>query len=158
MQQDRILEGYQSLMEETKWRLHAVNLAYRNEAVLPPGMVREVCYLQFRFICEVIAVGCLLAHGDIQATAPIRDTYEPGKIIKQLAKINPSFYPQPMQEQKEGKVVSLSARPDVPHLSRQELPKLWGRAGDALHRTPLIKVIDPAQFDPTFPDVFGLQK
>src|SRR5690242_2500032 len=88
---------YCSLMEEVKVRFEIINRTYQNPENLPPMLVREICYLQFRFICEIIALACLVAHGDIPETQALKDTYEPGKIIKRLEQLKLFFYPQPME-------------------------------------------------------------
>ncbi len=107
-------------------------------------MVREICYLQFRFICEIIALACLIAHGDIRETQAIRDTYEPGKILKKLERLNPYFYPQPMEliKMDDLKRFILKARPNIKHLGKKELPILWGSSGNFLHRSPMVKMLE----------------
>lgn len=134
---------YCSLMEEVKVRLAIINNTYQNNENIPPMMVREICYLQFRFICEIIALACLVAHGDLPEAKALKDTYEPGKIIKRLDRIKPFFYPQPMELERNesNKTVIFAGRPDSFHLTQTELPILWGKAGDTLHRSPMVKVL-----------------
>jgi hypothetical protein len=101
-------------------------------------MVREICYLQFRFLCEIIALGCLIAHGDITETHALRGTYEPGKIIKKMERLNRDFYPEPVEATSSG----IFGRSNLPHLTKQELPKLCAKSGDILHRTPMVKFLE----------------
>lgn len=148
---------YCSLMEEAKGRFAIINKAYQNQEDFPPMMVREICYLQFRFICEIVALACLVAHGDIPEAKALKDTYEPGKIIKRLEALKPFFYPQPMEliRDEEAKKAILHGRPELNHLSRKELPILWGMAGGVLHRTPMVKMIALKKADPdSFADIF----
>lgn len=148
---------YCLLMEEVRVRLDIVNLTYQNNNNLPPAMVREICYLQFRFICEIIALACLVAHGDLPEVEALKDTYEPGKIIKRLEQVKPFFYPQPMDmvKNEELKQTILKGSCDRPHLTQQELPVLWGRAGDVLHRSPMVKVLSKKKKVPgDFADIF----
>jgi len=149
-EQDEILKLYCRLMKEATIRFDIINHTYHNDAKRPPMMVREICYLQFRFVCEIIALGCLVACREIPGTQAIRDTYEPGRIIQKLEWLNPYFYPQPIEIKKSeaDKTFQLIARPDQNHLGKQELRTLWGRAGDALHRSPMVKMINGPQFDP----------
>ena len=49
---------YCELMKEVKLRFDALNAAYNNQAGMHPGMAREHCCLQLRFLCEIIAIGC----------------------------------------------------------------------------------------------------
>jgi hypothetical protein len=113
-------------------------------------MVREICYLQFRFLCEIIALGCLIAHGDITETHALRGTYEPGKIIKKMERLNPDFYPEPVEATSSG----IFGRSNLPHLTKQELPKLWAKSGDILHRTPMVKFLETTKPGPVdFSDI-----
>lgn len=61
-------------------------------------MVGEIFCLQFRLIYEIIALGGLEAHGDIKEAMALKGTYEPRKIIQKLGRLNPHFYPQPMED------------------------------------------------------------
>ena len=140
MDQQTTLRVYCALMEEAKIRFDIINGAYRNEAHYPAAMVREICYLQFRLLCEIIALGCLVAHGDIPEAQAIGDTYEPGKIIKRLEQLNPHFYPQPVEPVRTSGGLEIAGRPDTDHLKKDELPALWGRTGDVLHRSPMVKM------------------
>src|SRR5262245_42984791 len=68
---DAALRGYCDLMEELKIR-HAIigktlQEATNNHFAFEPFLVGEFCYLQLRMISELIALGCLLVHGDIPA-------------------------------------------------------------------------------------------
>jgi len=65
----------------------------------PSVIVREFCYLQLRMLCELIALACLVAHGDITAAQPnkLRKAYEADKILAQLATLHQHFYPQPIR-------------------------------------------------------------
>lgn len=55
---------YANIMQEIKIRIAAVDAETMNQLPVVPPLVKEFCYLQFRMICEPIAVGCLVAHGD----------------------------------------------------------------------------------------------
>jgi hypothetical protein len=145
---------YLMLMEEAKIRLDAINITYKNEPLLPPGLVRELCYLQLRFLCEIVALACLAAHGDVTKSKALRSTYEPGKILKQIELLKAHFYPQPMDFDKTNGNTQMRSRPDRLHLTKKELPKLWARSGAVLHRTPMAKLYAPPKQAPhDFSDV-----
>jgi hypothetical protein len=66
---------------------------------LPAAIVREVRFLQLRMLCELIALACLMAHGDIpavQASKKLSKEYSADKIIGQLDALHPNFYPYPV--------------------------------------------------------------
>src|ERR1700689_5024190 len=66
---------------------------------LLPVAALELCYLQLRMICELIALSSLLAHGDIEAvsTRKTLTRYEADWILDRLFAIHPDFYPQPIR-------------------------------------------------------------
>ena len=142
-------------MEEVKVRFDIINETYNNKAQYPPPMVREICYLQFRLICEIIALGCLVAHGDIPEAQAMKKIYEPGKILKLLEELNPHFYPQPIEIAKASDGSKQIRRLDANHLTKEELPILWGRTGDVLHRSPMVKMLKQMKpSDADFADIF----
>ena len=95
------IKMYLALMEEARTRIHIINRAYHNVECFPAQMVREICFLQFRFLCETISLACLVIHDGVKKTKRLRDTYEAGRIIFAMETQNPHFYPQPMEVKKE---------------------------------------------------------
>jgi hypothetical protein len=59
------IELYCGLMEEIKIRQQVISTILERKLSLPVRVAHELCYLQLRMICELIAIGCLVAHGDI---------------------------------------------------------------------------------------------
>jgi hypothetical protein len=135
---------------------------------LPDVLIRDFGFLQLRMLCEVIALGCLVAHGDIKATqeARLRKQHKADLIIEELDKLHADFYPYP---------VSLQITPGAPGtpgnlnlldttrpvLQKTEIRKLYGRCGDYLHRGTLKTLLtsrshialNSAQSD--FPEIVG---
>ena len=154
-QQESAIKTYLGLMEEAKFRFFVINNTYQNEQKFPPAIVSEICYLQFRLLCEIIALGCLLVHGDIPHPKALQKAYNPSKIMKHLEKLNPHFYPQPIKHTMKDNKHELAAIPDIPHLSKRDLMKLWNKSGDLLHRAPLTKLSKPPPTDiKKFSDIF----
>ena len=52
-------------MEEIKRRIDLIQRLVQGQIVIPQMAAFEFCYLQLRKICEVFALACLTAHGDI---------------------------------------------------------------------------------------------
>ena len=149
------IKNYLALMEEAKSRFFVINNTYQNEHKYPPAIVSEICYLQFRLLCEIIALGCLLVHGDIPHPKALQKAYNPTKIMKHLEKLNPHFYPQPIKHTLKDNKHELAATPNIPHLSKSDLIKLWNKSGDLLHRAPLTKLGKPPRTDvQKFSDIF----
>ena len=85
-------------MEEVKLRFSSVDAALNGGTSLPPLHVREF-FLQLRLLCESIALGCLVAHGEItttRLTSKLRKEWAADRIINQLEQLHPDFYPHPV--------------------------------------------------------------
>ena len=98
---DEIGPLYAALMEEIKRRVDVLRAVLDGTYPLPVMPAFEFCYLQLRKICEVFALACLAAHGDIPGvrTKLLQKTYNADFIIKQLATLHPQFYPVPGEQQ-----------------------------------------------------------
>src|SRR3954453_22754628 len=83
---------YLHCMVEIKERLRLI------EAILPAdigGLFKnEICSLQFRHICELIAIACLAAQGDFETQRAFREAYGPPEIFNALRTIFPRLFPQ----------------------------------------------------------------
>ena len=138
--QKSAIKMYLALMEEAKSRIEIIADTYDNKIGFPARMVREICYLQYRFLCEIIALACLVIHGDIKKTNALRKTYDPTKILKEMDKLKSHYYPQRMSMTKTGRQTKITGEPDKPHLTRSELSKLWQISGNFLHRGKMVNL------------------
>jgi len=142
---------YCDLMEEVKRRVDVVSHVTGGGARLPALAAYELCYLQLRFVCELIALGCLAAHGDIHHKVGkrlLRD-YNADHIIKGLSDLHPDFYPRPTRQIKDdetGRPVSWKPIEDG-YLTKDELLKLYGACGDVLHRGGFDRLLRPREID-----------
>jgi len=144
---------YRNLMVEAMFRLDLVDAIYEARATSEARVVREICYLQFRFLCEIIALGCIVAHGSY--TKRLLETREPDKILNEMQKLNEHFYPQPIEATFDPatKAHNIKVTPQKNHLTKKELAKLWGKCGDALHLAPLKKALKAQSHDPDLKDI-----
>lgn len=141
--QEAMGELYASLMEEVKVRAHAIDLATKGTTGLPSPIVRELCYLQLRMICEVIALGCLVAHGEIGRVSigDLRNYHEADKIINKMEHLLPGFYPKPtIQNIMPDGSIDLTDKHSG-FLTKNELLALYHTAGNVLHRGKLKKIL-----------------
>lgn len=128
---------YISLMDEIKGRCEATQIAIGGQQ--PPfreRVVWELCHLQLRMICELIALACLAAHNEITTAqkGKLIGTFSPGEIMRRLEELHPDFYPKPAAE-KIGPSGGLDVVPFVgEYLTKQDLLKLYSDCGDVLHR------------------------
>ncbi len=134
---------YAALMEELKIRLRTIDSTLLADKVLHGTINREFCFLQLRMSCEVLALACLVAHGDISATRSLRlqKRYEPDKIMKMLEEIHPDFYPYSVRQVRRSDKESHFDDFDGPILIKEELFRLYGKCGDVLHRGNMKKLL-----------------
>jgi hypothetical protein len=135
---DRIRELrllYCEFMEEVKRRRDLISGALHGEFDMPKLAAYEFCYLQFRFICELIGLGCLAAHGDIPTSREVHETYQPGRIFSELERLNSDFFPAPGKLIYDGKKL-LGMQPiSNGALTKEELKILYDReCGTILHK------------------------
>jgi hypothetical protein len=90
---EAVLTLYSRLMDELKQRsmlLGQLASGTLNFAIIPNF---ELCQLQIRLICEIFALACLTAHGDIPdvKSAMMQKEYNAEKIIGKLGRLHPNF-------------------------------------------------------------------
>ena len=129
---------YGGLITEARFRIEAVErlLARSN---MPPRIIEELCYLQLRLLCEVIALGCLVAHGDIRTRKMMRES-KPGIIFKQLERCTPTSTQKPSYYRCENGGLHVEPRPG-PWLSKDHLKTLWKKSGNELHRGNVARLL-----------------
>lgn len=129
-------------MEEAYTRIDAIDHGTLNRTGLASPFVQEFAYLQFRKLCELMAVACLLAHGDIQGAASMRKEWNADKIIKRLASLDPNFFPylvdfdlNPPQGQHKGVIGREGG------LTKEEMLKIYYECDNHLHVGSLTKLL-----------------
>ena len=123
---------YADLMDEARIRIHAMRDAINARGSWAPRLLQEFLYLQLRTLCETIALGCLVAHGDVKNRSTLKRWGIPA-VMKEMEKLNPDFYPRPVRIRFLPEVVKLDDY-SAPTLSKAELVKLWERSGSFVHR------------------------
>lgn|SRR6266404_1107933 len=120
-------------MDEARWRIHAMRDAIAARDRWVPRLLQEFSYLQLRMLCEVIAVGCLVAHGDAKDAGTLK-LWKAPDIIKRLEQLNPDFYPRGVRFRKLPNGGTHLDDYNVPQLTKAGLVQLWERSGSFLHR------------------------
>jgi hypothetical protein len=128
---------YAGIMEEVKVRIGWVEDAVNGRNELDGQLVSELCYLQFRLICELISLGCLVAHGDVTTSTKLVNEFAADKICTELEKLHADFYPKPHDQVR--KVPGSFHLDDVnePFLTRADLKTLYVKTGRVLHKGKL---------------------
>jgi len=167
MQKDQkaLIALYANLMDEVKVRIDCIDRAVNGQTGFPGPIVREFCYTQLRLLCELIALSCLVAHGDIPATYAKRlgKEWSADAIIEGLTKLRPHFYPIPMRQADRrsisGKVQSHSVEALNPMaFPKETLLELYGQCHQHLHRgnvRKLLKSTTPIELDTKFPEIIA---
>jgi len=143
------LTMYGQLMEEVKVRFQVINLAAQGHTQLAAPFVREFMYLQTRLLCELIALGCLVAHGDIGSlqSHKVGRTFSADEILDRMSKLRPHFYPIAMRETS---VVLVDGGPKRNHnleaiepspLPKEDLLSIYAKTHKYLHRGSLKKLL-----------------
>jgi hypothetical protein len=136
---------YANLMDEVKVRLDCISTVCNGRGGLPTVIIREFCYLQLRMICEVIALSCLVAHGDIAAfrSHKVGRSYSADDILERMEKLRPHFYPLPFaQTVKPNPPPHYEMRSINPSpLSKEELLSLYGLTHRYVHRGSLKQML-----------------
>jgi hypothetical protein len=125
---EEAMNAYSMLMIEAGHRFRAMDTALEGKTGLPDGAIPEFCFLQLRMLCELIALGCLTAHGDLQIGKDLRKAWQADRIIRLLEELHPDFYPRAATRTERGIELSEDIFP------KEELVKLYGKCGDVLHR------------------------
>src|SRR3981189_3786866 len=108
------IQLYCSVMEEIKFRLEWIRNVIHAKISIAQTIGRDICYLELRMICELIAFGCLVAHGDIKATRAaklMKDRYQADFLVNAMAELHPEFYPVAM--------IPLISQPAIPTIPGQ---------------------------------------
>jgi hypothetical protein len=130
------LSTYSGLMEEAKQRLLDMDTALAGQTGLTDGSVCEFCFLQLRMLCEVIALGCLTAHGDLQV-GKLKQDWKADRIVRRLEELHSDFYPIAATQTMAGPDLYDAVLRKDGFLTKEELLKLYWKCGDVLHRGSL---------------------
>lgn len=134
---------YASLLDEAMVRITSIDFAVRGLSQLHPAMVQDFCFLELRMLCELIALGCLVAHGEINATQAsiLQKEFAADKIIRRLETLHPNFYPHAIRIYPIVGEVKFD-RVQEGFLTKRELIKLYAECGSKLHRGSLKKLVN----------------
>jgi hypothetical protein len=145
----QIIEQYRQMMEEAKLRLGTIDAALSGLiTIIPMPALREFCFLQLRML---IALACLVSHGDIPATQSkkMRKAYQPDQILPALEELHANFYPVPIQDGPTDPTVDRHFNPvDSGYLTKSDLIRLYGTCGDKLHKGNVRSIFTPAARHP----------
>ena len=129
---------YAQQMREIKRRIEVVDffLMKGGHTLYEPTTIESVC-LQFRKILELIAFGSLIANKVRYAASYTKfaSNWNAELLVKDLRRVNPKFYPTPVDEQPSNKP---SMKSDVTpitdgFLTEEEFVTIYKQCGGMLH-------------------------
>jgi len=157
------IQCYCSIMDEIKFRLDWIKNVIHAKIPISGTIGRDLGYLELRMVCELIALGCLAAHGDIKETrgAKLTRRYEADFLIAAMAKLHPTFYPQPMLRIPNQVPVpdefGIKFRGPPPltsgFLTQSDLRKLYHTCGEKLHRGNLNDILGRKKIENEFSSI-----
>lgn len=131
---DAAVQMYLPLMHELAIRIDLVARACEGNLNLTPPYAREYAYLQFRRMCELIALGCLQLHGDLPLAQSTKKEWHAEKIMSLLHRNHPHSFPQAIirEQTPAGWNVKANSKPNA--LTIKEFKELYNECGSVLHR------------------------
>ena len=130
---------YVDLMEEARLRIEALNFAIMARETWNHRLLQEFCYLQLRILCEQIAIGCLIAHGEIKNNKALKAWRVPD-IMKALENLDENYFPTGIVLTSDGKSADAVLNTNL-QITKVELSKLWEKSGQLLHRGTALSVM-----------------
>jgi len=152
---------YCNLMEEIKVRVNVVQSCIRKQIpVLYPATTIETAALQLRKILELIAFGSLVAHKEEYARQyeKFSTHWHAERILRDVARINPDFYPKPIQEVPSKKQGIKNELVDIKEgfLSKDAFIEAYNALGDILHaKNPFSQPADYPRFEKIVSDTIS---
>lgn len=138
-EQQQISGIYVGLMTEIRDRLQSIDRSRHTALSVPmfgqDYLAAEYAMLQLRMICELIALACVVAHGDLEITrsGKFKRDFAADLIFRKLSEHHPDFFPDP--------VISVPGPNGFPDLqsrknamSKDEMIHLYRYCLDRLHR------------------------
>jgi hypothetical protein len=149
---EQAAQSYLLLFWEAINRANFVGSILNNGTNIPSPITLEICYLQFRKICEMIALGSLFLHGDLPETEKLTGEWNAEQIMKKLARLHPNFFPHSativLDTSSGNRVWKVEQDTNPNAIKQNEVTNLYNKCGDILHRGK-IKTLDFTVFPET---------
>jgi hypothetical protein len=124
-------------MAYLRWRVDAI---YENMRMIQNKchpmhdvLVAEFCFLQIRYCCEILALGCVAIHLDASLARSLEKERDAKAIMKPFDKTKPNFFPLPVKVAHTDATATHNDDHVEGALTKQELLETYSRLGDALH-------------------------
>lgn len=128
---------YRDILNEIKYRIEVIDQILHKTIPLRAKIAEELCYLQLRMICELIAIGCLVIHDEIgNKKSDLWKSYKASWIMQEMEKLHSKFYPVPLEREDimDSDGIMEWKHKENGFLTSKDLSTLWAKSGDVLHR------------------------
>ena len=100
------IQLYCDIMGQIKQRLQYVSttitMAKARAHYMNNLAVTEFCFLQYRFICELIALGCIAIHTDIEQPKKLQKMWNAEEVMSTFKHLKPGYFPTKVTEKAQG--------------------------------------------------------
>ena len=152
---------YSSIMEEIKRRTSVIYsfLDGQSSALFRATQIESI-YLQIRMILELIALASLSANKAIfeENQKKFQKHWNPADILRDIEKVNPSYYPKPVREVPSERPNTKSDIQVIQdgYLTKEELVSIHGKTGNILHaKNPYGKGMKYKEYEAEIPIIMG---
>lgn len=124
-------------LQEIKWRTEALDDIYLKKKSTRFFVTNvEFCVLQIRKILELIALSALVSDVDVyrEKLDNIEKMWNARLILREIEKIHPNFYPQPVYIDPNNKYNIIDIKED--YLTKDLFIKIYEKCGKILHQAP----------------------
>ena len=139
---------YADLMHEIKARMDSIAEIHRGLSADPSvidGFIKaEFCYLQIRYICELIALGVAAAHEPVGLSKDILKSWNADRTLGYLAQINEHCFPKPIVLRSQDGAHQFEIRENCA-LEIKDVKKIYSECGEILHRGTLKNILAERQ-------------
>ncbi len=149
---DPDMAKYCSLMEEIKRRMNVVqHFVAGTHKTLYLETTVETIWLQIRKVLELVALGSLVANESLyrQTSEKISQQWNSKRIMGDIDKINPDFYPKPIIQGPGNDIVASVWEDRVDdYLDREEFAEFYDKCGRIMHASnPFGEAVDYEDYD-----------
>ena len=131
-------------LQEIKWRTEALDDIYLKKKSTRFFVTNvEFCVLQIRKILELIALSALVSDVDVyrEKLDNIEKMWNARLILREIEKIHPNFYPQPVYIDPNNKYNIIDIKED--YLTKDLFVKIYEKCGKILHQaSPFLNAKD----------------
>jgi hypothetical protein len=135
---------YADLMEDLKVRLGFLRemlFSVAPQANQPGAYLKaESCFLQVRYVCELVALSALCANERFGLTNRLLKSWHAGEIFSDLIRLNPVCFPRAISVIRGNNGLSVTVLPTQP-LTQQSLTTIYNKCGSVLHRGVLKHIL-----------------